>query len=79
MAQALKTICVNGEDWEDHRLATVGVSAAWRGRGMMPQLYIEKDGECLSFSPPFRIVVFFCFVNYVSLSLVCRPLKDPYL
>lgn len=28
MVQALKTICVNGKEWEDHMMAVVGMSDA---------------------------------------------------
>lgn len=31
-------------------LAVVGMNATWRARGMTPQFFMEKDGECAS--PP---------------------------
>ena len=78
VAQELKTICMNGKDWEDHMLAAVGMSTAWRARGMMPQFYVEMDGKYLS-SPLdcFFLCLLVCFANYVGLFIVCRSREDP--
>lgn len=60
MANALKSISFNGEDWEDCMLATIGMSAAWRVRGVMPLFFVERT---ISTSSP----RFFCFQSFFYL------------
>ena len=52
-------------------LAVVGMSAAWRSYGMMPQFFVVKDGKRFSL-PPFL----FCFpsVAFVFRSVSCPAL-----
>lgn len=52
MAQELKTILINGEDWEDHMLAAAGMSTTLTAQGMITQFYVKKDSKYLSSPPP---------------------------
>lgn len=69
-------------------LAVVDMSAAWRAHGTIPQFFIKKDSECLSFPAFFLFLVsFVCMFlcvrvdyfsdipNYVVLCFGCRSLE----
>ncbi|CAI9275930.1 unnamed protein product [Lactuca saligna] len=47
LADALKKININGEDWLDFFLVSCEMSVAWRARGKMPEFFIEKEGIVL--------------------------------
>lgn len=70
MANVLKTISLNGEDWKDCKLIVVGMSATWRACGVMPQFFVEKNSEWLS--PLFCFWFLLCVLIYLFRPMILQ-------
>ncbi|CAI9264002.1 unnamed protein product [Lactuca saligna] len=56
LADALEKINIKGQNWLDYFSATSGMSVAWRARGEMLELFVEKEvvEEVISLEKPLQ-------------------------